>query len=96
MVQRTPGGIRRVATIAVAGWNSLVMSLLAEAVGGGGWAAIVGARDFSPLPALEHGIDLARLEAREFANTCASLRRNLHEDVSSGESGRGVWSASTR
>ena len=37
------------------------MSLLSEAVGGGGWAAIVGARDFSPLPALEYGIDLTRL-----------------------------------
>jgi hypothetical protein len=61
VVQRRPGGIRRGATIAVTGSNSLVMSLLAEAVGGGGWAAIVGARDFSPLPALEYGIDVARL-----------------------------------
>ena len=61
VVQRRPGGIRRGATIAAAGSNSLVMALLAEAVGGGGWAAIVGARDFSPLPALEYGIDLARL-----------------------------------
>jgi len=37
------------------------MSLLTEAAHGGGWSAIVGARDFSPLPALEYGIDLTRL-----------------------------------
>jgi hypothetical protein len=55
------GGLRRGALIAAVGARSLLYALIGPAVGGRGYAAIVGMPGVSPTAIVEHGVDLARL-----------------------------------
>src|SRR5659263_597299 len=56
-----PGGLRRGSTVAVLGSTSLVLALLAEACGGGAWAAVVGQPTVGLLAAAQAGVVLERL-----------------------------------
>src|SRR5450830_476161 len=56
-----PDGLRRGSTVAVLGSTSLVLALLAEACGGGAWAAAVGQPTVGLLAAAQTGVDLERL-----------------------------------
>ncbi|MGV8979539.1 MAG: hypothetical protein ACOH17_16010 [Cellulomonas sp.] len=56
-----PDGLRRGSTMAVLGSTSLVLALLAEACGGGAWAAVVGQSTVGLLAAAQAGVDLDRL-----------------------------------
>src|SRR5450830_848399 len=56
-----PDGLRRGSTVAVLGSTSLVLALLAEACGGGAWAAVVGQPTVGLLAAAQAGVDLERL-----------------------------------
>ena len=56
-----PDGLRRGSTVAVLGSTSLVLALLAEACGGGAWAAVVGQSTVGLLAAAQAGVDLERL-----------------------------------
>lgn len=55
------GGLERGGTLVVGGSTSLVLALLAEASGAGGWAAFVGLPRIGVLAAHELGLDLARV-----------------------------------
>jgi hypothetical protein len=56
-----PDGLRRGSTVAVLGSTSLVLALLAEACGGGAWAAVVGQPTVGLLAAAQAGVVLERL-----------------------------------
>jgi hypothetical protein len=56
-----PGGLRRGATVAATGANSLLLALLAGVMTAGGWAAVVGLPELGMVAADEHGIPLDRL-----------------------------------
>lgn len=54
-------GLRRGSTVVVHGSTSLLLAVLAGAMSGGCWAAVVGLPDFSPLAAADLGIAVHRL-----------------------------------
>lgn len=56
-----PGGIRRGATVAAIGSNTLLIALLASAMAEGAWAAIVGLPTFGALAAAEANVPLEHL-----------------------------------
>lgn len=56
-----PGGLRRGATVAATGANSLLLTLLAGAMTAGGFAAVVGLPELGMVAAAEHHIPLPRL-----------------------------------